>query len=344
MSPRRKMILGVLALGVLTPGVVAQDDATPPPPGAAMRDLLALVAPLDDPIYEVREQAEDRLIDVGTPTLGQLHALLRSGRLSPEQHARVRQVALARFASTPRAGMGVQFDPGAPGGARIQKLVDGFPAAGIIEPGDQIVEAAGVPVNNSAHLGALILSHDAGDIMSLRVIRDEQTIDLEIPLGAFSDLGQAANPRTLEAAYRVRADRDGAPERALSGALGVGLTLEDWTRAELGADPPESLPTGAADQRGGGIERASIVGGVAHAKAPDARVALAARATGSASAWLIRRGELSRRRALLEREVERARAEGDPGASELGKRLEKYDAMLAELNRRLGLADDVITP
>jgi len=334
----------VVVAGAYAPIAMAQEDRSPAPRvGDDSPDLWTLVAPLDDPIFEVREQGEQRLIEGRTPTLAELHALLASGRLSPEQHARVRRIAFTRFATTPRGGMGVQFDIGTPGEARIQQLVDGFPAGQVIRPGDQVVAAAGVPVGNSQHLGVLILSHDAGNVMATRVVREGRTLELEVPLGNFADLNQTPNPQSLGAAYRVRAERDGAAERRSTGTLGRGLTLDAWTRAELGSDPPESLPTGARAPARQGAERASVIGGEPQPAPPEAMAAVAP--GGNASAWLQRRGELARRRAMLALEIERARASGEPeGVDELGRRLEKYDAMLAEMNRRLGLSGDVITP
>ncbi len=336
------IVAGAVAAGVLCPTAFAQDGTAaarraPIAPGA-----FEAIAPLDDPIFEVRRQSEQRLIEGGWGTLDQLHAMLASGRLSPEQHVRVRRIAIARFVSTPRAGMGVQFNLGAPGEARIEQLVEGFPAGEVIRPGDQIVEAAGVEVGNSAQLGALILSHDPGDVMAVRVIREEEPYELDVPLGSFGDLRQnTPNPRTLASAYHARARRDHAPARPNSGALGSGLTLDDWTRAELGNEPPESLPGGVGSARRPGATRESVVGGVAHPRPAETQQAFSARSGSSASAWLQRRGELARRRAVVEAQWNNARAQGEQGTQrELRGRLDKYDAALADMNRRLGQIED----
>ncbi len=336
---RRRLTYPVLAasLAVVLGGpALAQGERAQPP-----RESLRAIAPLDDPIYEVRQQAEQRLVETGWGTLGELHALLASGVLSPEQHVRVRRIAMIRFGSSPRAGMGVAFNGAVPNQVLIERVEDGFPASTVIRAGDRFVEADGVELENSRQLGVQILSHDPGDVMTARVERGEEMIDLDVPLGSYANLRQPSpNPRTLRAAYRARAERDEAPARGRTAALGSGVSLEDWTRAELGDEPPESMPPGAGSVRRRDTARESVVGGVVNAAPTNTDPRLASAGGGSASAWLTQRGEMIRRREIVEAQWERARAAGDTGeAMTLKRRLDKVEQAVDDLNRRLGQAE-----
>jgi membrane-associated protease RseP (regulator of RpoE activity) len=74
-------------------------------------------------------------------------------------------------------------------GARIESVEPESPAeeAGL-EPGDVIVAVDGEPVGLEARpLAALILSHHPGEVVRLTVERGEETLEVEVTLGRWSE-------------------------------------------------------------------------------------------------------------------------------------------------------------
>lgn len=310
----------ILALGA--PGQTLAQNEQPTP----ARDLARLVEPLDDPLFEVRQEGQQRLAEgVG---YADLVALLASASLSPEAHARVRRAALERFGAFPRAGMGVSFQP-VRDGIQIQTVMQTLPAATVIRPGDTITSADGIDLGAASDLGAIILSHDAGDLLPVTVRREGETFEAEIPLVSFEELRIGRpNEQSLTRALRVRLVREGVPERAVTGALGATITREDWARSELGETPPDQIERGAQGRIDVRSTRRPAIGGTPRTTATPA---VAAR-TRTPESWLARLGMLTRQRALLEAQWELARSEGASASerADLRDRLSRIDAQLAQ--------------
>ncbi|MEM1099244.1 MAG: PDZ domain-containing protein [Planctomycetota bacterium] len=113
-------------------------------------------------------------------------------------------VAAAEAEARPGAGsLGIMHQVSAkdtaPEGAgvevRVLDTLPGFPAYAQFRAGDAIVGFAGQPVPddpNNAKLATsfseLIQSHDAGEAVTVRVLRDQQEIDLRVTLAGFAAL------------------------------------------------------------------------------------------------------------------------------------------------------------
>lgn len=204
------------------------DDAGNPPgqaEGAAQRSLDAVIADLGAPEFEVRERASAELRDRGA-TLEELEGLLVGGggdKLSPEQRARVSEVAREVFSQSPRAAMGVSFGllrgfeaPASP--LTISNVFEQFPSSRVLKAGDDLVAVAGVSVRGLTATGGLgmdcvrpyIICHDPGDVVKMTVIRGGEEVTLDVPLGRFSNLPVAGGnmeqlaSADLAAAWKLR--------------------------------------------------------------------------------------------------------------------------------------------
>lgn len=67
----------------------------------------------------------------------------------------------------------------------VQSVVDGFPADGVLEPGDQILTVAGEPIDGVSELSAELAQAGAGNQVVLGILREgaEQTAEL-VPVAA----------------------------------------------------------------------------------------------------------------------------------------------------------------
>jgi putative serine protease PepD len=104
---------------------------------------------------------------------------------------RVVDAALGRGPGLPWLGfVGQDVGPGtvAAGdteGVRVAELRSGGPAASAgLEVGDVVVGVDGASAHGNAELGARVSSHDVGERVVLRVLRDGRPIDLDVTLGA----------------------------------------------------------------------------------------------------------------------------------------------------------------
>ncbi len=202
-----------------------------------------LVEALDAPTLAERDAATARLLGDAALTLGDIEHLLATGSLSWEQRLRLESVGLALFARGPRAGLGVQFGRPVEGGAPLNAVIAGFPAAALLKPGDIVRSIDGQPVINTAHMGSIILSHDPGDSLAMVIDRPTapapnpdtpppaERLKLNVPLGRFADLNNGLpSPDRLWSAYRQRLARAGADDKP--GVIGAGLTPLAWLHAE----------------------------------------------------------------------------------------------------------------
>lgn len=186
----------------------ATDAATDPT--FAATSLSDLVAKLDSDDILERDRITQRLIASKAHTFAQIEEQLRSPDLSAEQRLRLMRVAKEKFAGTPRAAMGVQFDNFLlPTRVVIGKTFEPFASSTMLEEGDMIVEAAGLPtVGLGARnmLRSVILAHEPGDKLPITVRRGSEKVKLELPLGNFGDLQNGRmDPGDVERAWRIHA-------------------------------------------------------------------------------------------------------------------------------------------
>jgi PDZ domain-containing secreted protein/Zn-dependent protease len=93
---------------------------------------------------------------------------------------------LAAAAAAEAAGMNVRIE-GA--GAAVQQVMDGAPAAGVLRPGDVIVEVNGRPIRLTTDLQEAIRSEPVGTDFVLTVERGGEEVDVEVESTVLSGSG-----------------------------------------------------------------------------------------------------------------------------------------------------------
>ena len=119
--------------------------------------IVMLVLQLDDPLFENREAAVERLREL-QPTRLMLHKLLRQTSLSIEQRERLLLVARDEIERRPRGALGVsasfQRSPlGEPLGSVIRDLIPGLPAIELLKLNDVVTHVDGVALTSPGSLG-----------------------------------------------------------------------------------------------------------------------------------------------------------------------------------------------
>lgn len=217
----------------------------------------ALIARLDDASWSEREAATAALRVIGDDA-GAIDAAieraLQRDDLSEEQRVRLTHVAMERFRASPLGGLGVSFGPAGEGGVQIQSVVAGFPAAGMLRPGDTILAIGDDIIKGQDHLRAEILSRAPGETLPVLLRRDRTVLELALPLGAYTSLDGAAalDEQTVVWAMRLRHGRRAVGGMAVDG-VGRSTTGAAWIaaafpegRGETSA-PKEPRGPGVAD-------------------------------------------------------------------------------------------------
>lgn len=177
-----------IALGAGAPAFARQplpdawplQDATPVqsaiPPGEALAnveirpELREWVAQLDDPSFEVRETATQRLREAARNKL-ELYALLEQGGLTPEQ--RYRLLNIVREQLQERGAVGISVDQRRiPGGeVVIESLIAGLPAERVLQVGDQITHLNGRALPSWDHFRTTVQNMRPGERIQVTVRR-----------------------------------------------------------------------------------------------------------------------------------------------------------------------------
>jgi hypothetical protein len=227
--------------------------AQPADDGLSTIDLTPILRALDAPDLADRERAVEALVMSSAVSLREVLGLLSEvTALTPEQRARLVGIAREMFVQSPRAAMGVQFGGTVEKGVAIQSAVDGFDSARVIKPGDVIVAVNGEEVTQS-RMRAIILSHDPGESMTLRLRRmgesgAEEHIDARVTLGSMNRLrgGGFIDASTMMDAWRERLLRAGVTEGPTEPPLEARIDHAAWL-----ASAQETARSGV---RSGGIE------------------------------------------------------------------------------------------
>jgi len=236
-------------------------QAEPPPPlDAALFDRL--IGELDADDLTTRELATRRLTTLSGLTLEDVEARLVDPDLPPETRRRLEQAAVELFRAHPKAGLGVSFARVSPvRGVQIDSTVapDSFPAAAMLQAGDIILLVHGQRVRSAEHLRWIILSHEPGDTLPVELERGGQTLDVDLPLGDYDDLGNPAllDTLTLQHALAERLARRG--ELPSPDAIGSALTAAMWADAAGEVDPGLSAFTGVQNAVIGGVPRSAPI-------------------------------------------------------------------------------------
>lgn len=220
-------------------GLAVPAFAQPARDEALTRQINEQITRLDALDLRTRDEAARVLSDVLRIDLDTIERALTRADLSPEQRVRLEQLGIDAFRAVPKAGMGVQFARQQDSrGVRIEQTVEGFPAAKVLQPGDVIISFAGRRVNSTERFSHIILSHEPGAVVPAVIMRGEDELAVDIPLGRFADLAGASSldPFRLAGAFRERLARLGIEPPAVAGEA---LSEHRWAVVELGLDEPE---------------------------------------------------------------------------------------------------------
>ena len=165
-------------------------------------------------------------------------------------------------------------------GARVVAMVEDGPSAGVLEPGDVVVEVDGAAVSIPSDIAPELADHAPGDTVDVVVMRgsgdDLEEKDLEVTLGAASDdparaiLGIEADPYgpRIDSPVQVVVDSGtvSGPSAGLAWTLGIidRLTPGSITDGRRVAVTGEILddgtvgPIGGVEQKVAAVKRAGI--------------------------------------------------------------------------------------
>ncbi len=147
-------------------------------------EILALVAMLDEPDFQNREQAMQRLLKA-VPDEQHMYAILDQVELSLEQRSRLIRLVSHKLLSHPRGALGIQMNwrpasPDGPGAVLITGLIPDLPAEEVLEIGDLITKVDGNLLFSSLDLVKFVQNRPPGEPVILAVSRplldDQQEI------------------------------------------------------------------------------------------------------------------------------------------------------------------------
>jgi hypothetical protein len=146
--------------------------------------VLADVAALDDPSFERREAASDRLRSRGIQD-AEIWAVLDRGGLTPEAHERLLEVACRRALERPRGALGVRMGSSPPNrpGIIVQATIPGLPADRVLLPGDLIRRIDGQPMIRSSDMVSVLQMHPPGHEVLLEVVRNQRDAANRVVVG-----------------------------------------------------------------------------------------------------------------------------------------------------------------
>lgn len=188
---------------------------TPPPA------VLNLLRDLDDPSFQVREAASQKLLDQ-TFSDEAIWCVLDRFPLSEEAHSRLLTVALRRVSERPRGALGIRMGQPPEGqvGVVIQATLTDMPAEKFLKAGDIIEEIESVQVRTTEDLVDAIRTYPPGREIKIKLRRPEKDaqgrpligpdgkmierpVDLVMPLGNADDLDKA-EPGELRVAQNMQ--------------------------------------------------------------------------------------------------------------------------------------------
>ena len=188
---------------------------TPPPA------VLNLLRDLDDPSFQVREAASQKLLDQ-TFSDETIWCVLDRFPLSEEAHSRLLTVALRRVSERPRGALGIRMGQPPEGqvGVVIQATLTDMPAEKFLKAGDVIEEIDSVQIRTTEDLVDAIRTYPPGREIKIKLRRPEKDaqgrpligpdgkmierpVDLVMPLGNANDLDKA-EPGELRVAQNMQ--------------------------------------------------------------------------------------------------------------------------------------------
>ena len=212
--------------------------------GAQQTDRLAgLIDSLGSSSWAQRDQATLELAGLSDEIpLSQLEAALQDPSLTLEQRTRLYQACVLRFGVHPKGGLGVAFGKIQVGAIELQPIQNDprFPASALLNPGDELAMIDNQIATSIFNIRAQILSREPGELLAATIIRADQVLHLDLPLGSFTQLAGAArlDPALVERALAARWERRGivVPSHDV---IGSTIDLDQWIGA---AFPPNTTP------------------------------------------------------------------------------------------------------
>jgi hypothetical protein len=146
--------------------------------------VLAELAALDDPSFDRREAASDRLRSRAIQD-AEIWAVLDRGGLAPEAHERLLEVACRRALERPRGALGVRMGSSPPNrpGIIVQATIPDLPADRVLLPGDLIRRIDGQPMIRSSDMVGVLQMHPPGHEVLLEVVRNQRDADNRVLVG-----------------------------------------------------------------------------------------------------------------------------------------------------------------
>ena len=311
--------------------------------------VAALVQELKNPSFVTRELAEKDLQFDESILLEELEEQLRRDDLTPEQRMRLLKATSMRFATEPRAAMGIQLtNELSELGLKISGAVEGFDSINKLQANDIISKIGDLAIRSTTDLQIAIISRSPGDAVPVEFIRDGQRQTVDVELGAWSELSSPGGlPRSyIEAAWIYRSrDYAGKDE---PGVIEFDTDPAAWNEASR----RQWESQGSRRNAGEPIHHAVVIGGEARPR-PGSRAGvrldrpLAPSARGRASDFPpLLRQELNKAEldiADVQERIRRLKAQIDlnkQNATRLAtiqqaeKQLQEFESVLDELNRR----------
>ncbi len=214
--PRRVVaLLTLLLLVVAAPRADAQDLSSLltdwRPIELTDGDVRDLIAQLDAPGFEDREDATDQLM-VGGYDDELLYAALNR-TISVEQRHRLLLIASARRLVRPRGAVGISIDRRFEPDVVVRSLVENLPAMGKLKVGDRITHIDGREIRSFQTFRSIVQSKAPGERIMIRVERPRaagdnalpnplepratDTLNIELELGSARMLDQGPGRRNL---------------------------------------------------------------------------------------------------------------------------------------------------
>lgn len=205
---------------------------------------------------QIREAASRKIVESEACRDEVIVKALRTFALLPEQRARLVDCMRQRFFGGPHNAIGVQMQP-MENGVMLTRVFPQFPASQVLMAGDAVIEIDGVNLAENAGIAErtlmmtrLILAHERSEPLRMRIIRNEEAMDLKVPLGtrrAFDDQN-TVDEFTLEDAWRLRLERLGVDDGAGASPLVAAIDpRSDWLRSRRAAmrlSAPEGIVSG----------------------------------------------------------------------------------------------------
>jgi PDZ domain-containing protein len=139
----------------------------------------------------------------------------------------------------------------------VAATVPGYPASKVLKVGDEIEAVDGKPVTGQSSLSSLIMSHPAGSLLRLTVLRNGTTSQLEVKStesGGKAIIGvQVQQQYKFPFTVKISVGDIGGPSAGMMFALGIidKLTALDLTGGRFIAGTGEITPSGQVGPIGG---------------------------------------------------------------------------------------------